>query len=551
MTFAAPLWLVGLLPLSVVIVYLLWGRRRQEEVPFLDLWLGPVKGPRPRRRFAAPPVALTLAIGAMVLAVVGAARPAWVGGGRTETVTVVLDRGATMSAGHRIAKTASAVASALAAEGSPPVDVVLVPGGEADSGTSPTWAARAGQIGPTALDTTAALDGVVARSIGQGAGLVIVATDRNVAGPSERLVRAWPSTPVHNAGIVLLAARAEPRAQVMVRIRNAGGPDRRELRVASAGGEVVQTIDLPRSPEETRDYFLDPEAVGDVVKVELRGGDDFAGDDAAWLVREGAAPRIEPRGDLPPELRRMIDVYASANVPGADAPAAPVVRDASALAPTSAGVVLAEASSVAPDGVPADVRPHPVTRDTRWSFRSPVRLAAPPAGEWTVVVAVGGRPAVAVREAPARQVWVGVDSDEWARTPEYVVFWANVFDWLGGGQTRYVGHAPARLEGRWTPVELAGGVQPAGGEAGLWPGLYRREGDGALRAVNAGDVRFPEVPPGDWRPQLERVLAERPRSGARPLAPAVLLAALACATLAAALWRRSPNRSAGRYLAAT
>jgi hypothetical protein len=550
-TIAAPLWLVGLVPLAAVVLYLLWGRRRQVAVPFLALWLGPVQGPLPRRRFAAPPVALALAILAMVLAVVGGARPVLQGAGRAQTVTVIVDRGATMSAGHRVAKTASAVASALVARDAPPVNVILVPGGEAEHAAPPSWAARVGQLGPTALDTTAALDVAVSRALAAWAGPVVVVTDRKADDRRQRLVRAWPATPVRNAGIVLLAARAQPRGQVMVRVRNAGGPDRRELRVASAGREVVRTVNLPASPEETRDYFMDVEAVGDVVKAELRGGDDFAGDDAAWLVREGAAPRIEPRGNLPPKLRRMIDVYASANPPGADAPVALVARDAEALAPTSAGVVLAEASSVVADGAAVEVRPHPVTRDMRWSLGRSVRLAAPPAGDWTVVVAVGGRAAVAVRESPARQVWVGIESEEWPRTPDYVVFWANVFDWLAGGQTRYVCHAPGRLEGGWKPVELAGGAQPAGGEAGLWPGLYRREEDGALRAVNAGDVRFPEVPPGDWRPRLERVLAAHSRSTGSPLAPALLLAALGCAALAAALWRRSPNRSAGRYLAAT
>ena len=41
MTWAAPLWLLGLLPWSAVVLYLLWGRRRRTDVPFLDLWQGP------------------------------------------------------------------------------------------------------------------------------------------------------------------------------------------------------------------------------------------------------------------------------------------------------------------------------------------------------------------------------------------------------------------------------------------------------------------------------------------------------------------------------
>jgi hypothetical protein len=549
-TFIAPWWLLSLVPVAAVVVYLLWGRRRQEAVPFLDLWLGPVKGPTPKRRFAAPPLALALAILAMVLAVLGAARPAWFGGDRNEPVAVILDRGATMSAGHRLAKTASAVASALEPGGSFRVNLIVVPGGEGEQLSSGAWVARAGQVNPTAVDTTQSLQGIVAKHLHDKSRPVIVMTDRDVGWSTERVVRAWPAAPARNAGITLLAARSGPRAQVIVRVRNASEQDRRELRVSSAGREAVRTLDLPRSPEETRDYFIDLEALDDVVKAELTGGDDFVGDDVAWLVRVGAAPRIEPRGTIPPELKRMIEVYASANPPGVEGTAALVVRDAAALAPTAAGVVLAEATAAVPAGAPAEVRPHPVTRDTRWPFREPVRLAAPPGGDWSTVVSVGGRPAVAVREAPARQVWVGIESEQWPRTPEYVVLWANVFDWLGGGGRRYVAHPPERLEGQWQAVETAGGV-PATGEPGLWPGLYRHAEDGALRAVNAGDVRFPPVPPGDWRPQLQRVLAEREQRGAAPLSPAVLVAALACGVLAAALCRRGGNRSGGRHLAAT
>src|SRR5829696_2125984 len=98
MTFAAPLWLLGLLPLGGVIVYLLWGRRRQEAVPFLDLWLGPVKGPRPKRRIAAPPLALALAILAMLLAILGAARPALRDPTASAPISIIVDNGVTMSA---------------------------------------------------------------------------------------------------------------------------------------------------------------------------------------------------------------------------------------------------------------------------------------------------------------------------------------------------------------------------------------------------------------------------------------------------------------------
>src|SRR5687768_14153205 len=98
MTFAGPLWLLGLLPWSAVALYLLWGRRRREPVPFLDLWLGPAAGPQVRRRLVAPPVAVALALLAMLLALVGAARPRLNSGSTDVALTILVDRGASMSA---------------------------------------------------------------------------------------------------------------------------------------------------------------------------------------------------------------------------------------------------------------------------------------------------------------------------------------------------------------------------------------------------------------------------------------------------------------------
>src|SRR5438552_3591164 len=128
MTFAAPLWLIGLVPLAAVVLYLLWGRRRLEPVPFLDLWLGPVKGPRPRRHAAAPPLALALAILAMLLAVIGAARPAvsHLRGGTP--FTTVIDCGVTMAAKGRLTETAAAAWEVMKQSASlSNVDVVPVP----------------------------------------------------------------------------------------------------------------------------------------------------------------------------------------------------------------------------------------------------------------------------------------------------------------------------------------------------------------------------------------------------------------------------------------
>jgi hypothetical protein len=144
-------------------------------------------------------------------------------------------------------------------------------------------------------------------------------------------------------------------------------------------------------------------------------------------------------------------------------------------------------------------------------------------------------------------VWVGLDSPQWATQPEYVVFWANVFDWLGGsGGPEFRGYPVRPLGTGWKRVDGDDAGGAGGGEPGLWPGLYERADDAARRGVNALDVQFPPVDAattgaagGDWRRALGRALAEVDRGGS--LAPALLVLALCCVAASALVWRRAPR----------
>src|ERR1700688_4862234 len=100
MTFASPLWLVGLLPWIGVALYLLWGRRKRRDVPFLELWRGPAAVEHAKWKVSAPPVALAMALLAMLAGILGAGRPAARRGGGDQSIAiaVVVDRGLTMSA---------------------------------------------------------------------------------------------------------------------------------------------------------------------------------------------------------------------------------------------------------------------------------------------------------------------------------------------------------------------------------------------------------------------------------------------------------------------
>src|SRR5438270_13096871 len=99
MTLIAPLWLLAFIPWAVLNLWLLWGARRRELVPFLPLWQGSAAKKRHQRSLQPPPIALAALIVAMLLAILAAAGPVLPARGSAGArLTVLLDRGVTMSA---------------------------------------------------------------------------------------------------------------------------------------------------------------------------------------------------------------------------------------------------------------------------------------------------------------------------------------------------------------------------------------------------------------------------------------------------------------------
>ena len=130
-----------------------------------------------------------------------------------------------------------------------------------------------------------------------------------------------------------------------------------------------------------------------------------------------------------------------------------------------------------------------------------------PAG-FKPLVSNAGIAVVAVREKPARQIWVNADFGDWEKTPDFVIFFANAFDWLGGDNWRFT-----------SADQLPPGV--------TWPGIYQ-DSAGKQIAVNANS--FPvENSPGDVNTaSLAGAVNERVW-----LESWIMIAALACLTMAA------------------
>lgn len=557
MSFAAPFWLLGLLPWAAVALYLLWGRRKRQDVPFLELWQVPGQDRPVRRRAAPPPVALACALLAVLLAVLGAASPRLhlpaVGAGGPPVASIVVDGGFTMSARGRDRPRYYEALDAtkgdlLGVIGFRPVWLSVVPSSaDREAGAKQTDLSDAlgelYQLPPSAADSRAALRAAVLRALAETAEPVIVLSDQPLGIDDDRLIQIPPPTPLRDAGIVSLAARERPAPQVMVRLRNHGLPAMSvTLRVTSDGRSVEKVVALPVAGEA--DAFVDLPALGQTVEAELVGlDDDEPADDRAWLVREASWPRVEVRAPLPPGVRRMIEQYTLARPPEPASPRVVVVGSVTD-APGAGPAVIVEGASTATATVPTQpsdsvrVQAHPVTAGIDWAKEladlSANTAPQPPRG-WQRLVWSGERTWVAASDEPAREVWVGFpQAGAWARREAFVYFWANLLDWVGqGGESFAAGHV-GPVEGQWAWAGPTPDARASGPDR--WPGLYRRS-DGRLQAFNAPAVPLDPVPSSsDWQARLRRHAANL-RPGL-DLSPLVLLGALACMVVSAATWKR-------------
>jgi hypothetical protein len=314
--------------------------------------------------------------------------------------------------------------------------------------------------------------------------------------PLDATAQEPPATrPARNVGIVHLAVRERPAKQLHLRLANDAKEPRIGVRMISGGRVVLERfLDLPA--EGTRDYFLDFDAELDPrASVELLGNDDVDWDDRVVLVRERPWPRLEPRAAMPETVQRVLDAY-SRHRPTSDGSPTVALLTAGGDVPTDAAVLVAPAADArAPEARGTTIVPHPITAgvDALAGLVADAAVSDPPTGAaWSTLISIGGRPALSVRESPARQVHVGFHSGALAASPEFVYLWTNILDWVGGSAH---GELVARPQERPAPDAKASTTEPQ-------------------------------------RPRLLR------------LDRLVLLAALALVLLSALIWKRSPEHGA-------
>jgi hypothetical protein len=541
MWLASPIWLTALVPWALVAVWLLRGRRSQAAVPFLALWQGPVTGRPIRHSIRVPSMAILALLASALLGIVAASQPlaalpAGPAAVPAETIVLIVDRGLGMSGSDPQIPTyrgdGQALADVLArARAAQPLAVELVPAGASAVLAASQLASWLESVPPTAVATGDLVRAVVRQRVEEGHGQIVVISDQELGEWGERVVRVARSPRGANTGISKMAARAEPSPQVMLRLTGRPAEGSMDVSVRTAGQRVVQRVQwLAGAADVTA--FVDLAEAGESIEAGLVTTDAIAADNRSWLVRRGRHPRVEARDRLEPELQRLIGAYQRARPAEARSPRIEVVAGQAGPLPTAPTVVVA-----ATPGQPlahaarSVVEQHDITRSVNWDRVASSADVAPMPDGWRAVVVLGGMPAVAVREKPVRQVWVGGRSPDWPRNADYVIFWTAVFDWLAGAHPQYLAGSVGRLEGTWTAMTPTPSPAP---EPGLWPGLYRGE-DGGVVPVNAPDVEASlGLPALDWAAAIGRWRASG--AGASALAPLLAVSAVVCLAIAASAW---------------
>lgn len=534
--FLAPLYLLLLIPWAAVVVWLLSGAHQRIEVPFLELWSRPVLGPKVKRAFRKPPIALLLAILSMLLAILAASAPLKPGARSVVPTTIIVDRGIRMSAndaGESRRDRLIDEAASVVGTGNQSVKLIFVPG-STELSTASDWAATAKAMPNSAIDTHDLMTVAVAAALCVGDGPVLALSDQQLEQTNDRLIQIAPQTVPKNVSIVRLSAAITPKPEVMLGLRNQSPLTQANVTIICGDQRIQRMVQL--KPAETeRDFFFDLPLLADTIEASVDAADDLAIDNHAYLVRQRTYPSLEPRTELSPELRRMIAVYAAHRPTSPDSTHVAIWRTRETASTTEPSIQITDdPSKLQPiKDAKIEVSAHPITANVDWPALAADALAAPESAsdEWTSIVHAGSNVLVAVREKPSRQVRVSFSSARFAQSADFVIFWANVFDWVGGGGAEEFVAEPVRALGPdWgleTPTPAGNFETP--------PGIYRRS-DGQRRALNAIDVKF-DSPPAEragWPEKFARI-AKR-QAGGRTLQGGLAIAALAALLLSVLLW---------------
>ncbi|MGA2440126.1 MAG: hypothetical protein ABSH08_04160 [Tepidisphaeraceae bacterium] len=257
------------------------------------------------------------------------------------------------------------------------------------------------------------------------------------AGPMVRIGLNPPAIPPEPSDVKIdcLAVRAGPTTQAMVRLLNQSDFSTAKLTIRADGKNLrTDQVTLP-ARGQMHNYFLIVPAGASAVEAEVECDGVTRIDHRVQATRRAAWPIVEAATPLPPELRRMIDVYGRHRPPGERSKHIAVLS-ASAVVPGEEPAAIVADDSAATTTLsnlePPAVLDSPLTKSVDWEkILSRARASSPPPGDWQPIITAAGVTVLAVHQPPVKRVWIGFQSDEFSHYPDFVIFWSNVFDWLG------------------------------------------------------------------------------------------------------------------------
>jgi hypothetical protein len=544
MPWLSPIWLLALVPWLGLSAWLFWGQRRRVRVPFLELWKVPatLAVRRSEPRIQVPAIGVLLALAGLLLASLAMARPSVfrIGMPVNAAFTLIVDHGITMSARSqdktRFQEAFDRLKTSLGHKfDNAWVDLAPVPGDGVQRVRLRDAADQIAHLAATALDTRDAVRDETARRTAKSERPVVVLSDCQLADDKASVIELGPMTPVHDVAIALVAARATPTPQVMVRLRNQSPLQSAQLLVSSGDAKSQQQVRLP-ARGQTADYFVSLPHLAQTIEATLEVDDDQPADNRAWLVRQRSWPRVVIRASLVPELQRVVEIYQKTRPPADDSSLLQITTEVSETPSAGPAIIVPRADSELSITAPFEVTEHPVTEHVNWSTLSgKIRAAGKPPDGWIPLLRSGPTVLLAARPDPPRQLWVGFDSTQWPRTPDFVIFWTGAIDWAGqGAGESYAADSLDHWSARWAPTESAAGHAP-----GTWPGIYRRH-DGAIRAFNAPDV-IGQV--RDGADATARLSALNPAASGADASNLLIVLSMFLMLLACWFWKR-PDRAA-------
>jgi hypothetical protein len=533
MLLLSPAWLWLLVPWVGLVVLTLLGFRPKVAVPFLDLWPRELPAKKKKRGIHPPALPLVLLLLAMLSGIVGLCRPV-ANSDRPvfDDLTVAVDRGRAMMVGGRLehaAETAARLIKEVTRENAR-IRVAGTDGSEELVGPAAVGRAIIGP-GATTLDQDAQLRTMLQAELSRAANggtPVLVVSDR-VVPQDERVLPIRPTSAVANVGFVSAVADGK---RAMYTLRNDSNDGVVSVQVRAGDRAATFREELPPRGQ-TRSYTR--EAVGWPVRLSLVIHDDFADDDVNWVFPANPVARVTVLATGQGAIEKVASAYMASRGTLEEAPvvsitAAPAASRAAILAPTAGHVRLK---------LPAALPDHPILRNLKLPEEAAITDRPLPPGDWQTLLQQDSQALLAV-DGQHKRVWIGFASFEWERTPDFVVFWTNVIDYLAEGAIKVSG--PEQLDGSWK--RIGGGEELPPPLNGLRGGLYAR-GD-ELRVIN---VPAPEMQMweriGDVRERLLEMAQVRSRIdlGRYGWVAAAVLTALAIALVA---WPRGTKSSALR-----